>query len=179
MPVHRRRDGDCIALPDARGLRETGNNVTSIIGARTKSLLILRNEFESASNELHVTTDDGTSGHRGIASNVFQELCDRGDKFNVAYVIGPVMMMKATSHRTMAAGIKTYVSLKPMMVDAIGMCGGCRVTVGGRGRLACIDGPEFDAAEVDWNDTAGRLLSRGGGEATSLERHPCELENLQ
>jgi ferredoxin--NADP+ reductase len=186
QPTHIETFGRCLCIgggvgiaplyPIARGLRDAGNDVVTIIGARTQSLLILRSDFESVSSELHVTTDDGTSGRKGFVSNVFQELADKGEKFNVAFVIGPVMMMKVTAQLTLAAGIKTYVSLNPIMVDGTGMCGGCRVTVDGRTRFACVEGPEFDAAGIDWNEMAKRLTSYRGFETESLEKHECELE---
>jgi ferredoxin--NADP+ reductase len=186
QPTHIEKFGSCLCIgggvgiaplyPIARGLSDAGNRVTSIVGARTKSLLILEREFGSVSDELHVTTDDGSSGRKGFVSNVFQELVDKGCKFDAAFVIGPVMMMKVTSQLTVGAGIKTYVSLNPIMVDGTGMCGGCRVTIGGKTRFACVDGPEFDAAEIDWNEMAKRLTSYRGFETASMERHECELE---
>jgi ferredoxin--NADP+ reductase len=188
QPTHIEKFGRCLCIgggvgiaplyPIARGLCDAGNMVTTIIGARTSKLLILQSDFESVSEDLHVTTDDGSSGNKGFVSNVFQELHDRGEKFDVAFVIGPVMMMKVTSQLTLAAGIKTYVSLNPIMVDGTGMCGGCRVTVSGKTRFACVEGPEFDAAGIDWNEMAKRLTSYRGFETASMEKHECELEKV-
>jgi ferredoxin--NADP+ reductase len=186
QPTHIEKFGRCLCIgggvgiaplyPIARGLSDAGNMVTTIIGARTERLLILQSDFKAISEDLHITTDDGSSGNKGFVSNVFQELHDRGEKFDVAFVIGPVMMMKVTSQLTLAAGIRTYVSLNPIMVDGTGMCGGCRVTVSGKTRFACVEGPEFDAAGIDWNEMAKRLTSYRGFETAALEKHECELD---
>jgi ferredoxin--NADP+ reductase len=184
-PTHIETFGSCVCIgggvgaaplyPIARGLRDAGNRITSIIGARSKDLLILREEFAAVSDSLYVATDDGTSGTRGFVSDVFTALAGKGGKFDAAFVIGPVMMMKVASRLTVQAGIKTYVSLNPIMIDGTGMCGGCRVTVGGRTKFACVDGPEFDAAEIDWDGMITRLSSYRGFELEARERHECRL----
>jgi ferredoxin--NADP+ reductase len=187
-PTHIEKFGACLCIgggvgvaplyPIVCGLREAGNRITSIIGARTADLLILRDEFAAVSDSLHVATDDGTFGTQGFVSDVFKELASRGEKFDAAFVIGPVVMMKVTSRLTVQAGIKTYVSLNPIMVDGTGMCGGCRVTVGGATKFACVDGPEFDAVQVDWDGLIKRLSSYRHFEQTEMERHACRLEGL-
>jgi len=184
-PTHIENFGRCICIgggvgvaplyPIVAGLRVAGNHITSIIGARSSELLILKPEFEAVSDSLRIATDDGTSGTRGFVSDVCRELIDKGEKFNAAFVIGPVMMMKVTSRLTVQAGIKTYVSLNPIMIDGTGMCGGCRITVGGATRFACVDGPEFDAAQIDWDELVKRLGSYRAFEQGAREQHECRL----
>jgi NAD(P)H-flavin reductase len=185
-PTHIEKFGACVCIgggvgvaplyPIARGLHEAGNRITTIIGARTAGLLILRDEFAAVSDSLEVATDDGSSGTRGFVSDVFKALIARGEKFDVAFVIGPVMMMKVTSQLTVQAGIKTFASLNPIMIDGTGMCGGCRVTVGGAIKFACVDGPEFDAAAIDWDGLVKRLSSYRSFEQAAREQHECRLE---
>ena len=187
-PTHIEKFGRCICIgggvgvaplyPITCGLRDAGNHITSIIGARSKELLILREEFEAVSDSLHVATDDGTFGTKGFVSNVFQDLVHKGEKFNAAFVIGPVMMMKVTSQLTVRAGIRTFASLNPIMIDGTGMCGGCRITVGGRTKFACVDGPEFDAAQIDWDEMIKRLNSYRAFEQVAREQHECRLEKM-
>jgi ferredoxin--NADP+ reductase len=184
-PTHLEKFGACVCIgggvgvaplyPIAFGLRDAGNRITSIIGARTKDLLILKDEFGAVSHSLHVATDDGTFGKKGFVSDVFKALVNNGEKFDAAFVIGPVMMMKVTSKLTVEAGIKTFVSLNPIMIDGTGMCGGCRVTVGGATKFACVDGPEFDAAQIDWDGMVKRLNSYRAFEETAREQHECRL----
>jgi NAD(P)H-flavin reductase len=185
-PTHIEKFGSCVCIgggvgvaplyPIVAALREAGNRVTSIIGARNKDLLILEKEFDSVSDILRITTDDGSYGTKGFVSAVFQSLVDAGQKFNAAFVIGPVMMMKVTSQLTVKAGIQTFASLNPIMIDGTGMCGGCRVTVGGTTKFACVDGPEFDAAQIDWDEMVKRLSSYRPFEQKARELHECQLE---
>jgi len=185
-PTHIEKFGRCICIgggvgvaplyPIVCGLHDAGNRITSVIGARTKDLLILKDEFTAASDALHVATDDGTFGTKGFVSDVFKALINKGEKFNAAFVIGPVMMMKVTSQLTVQAGIRTFVSLNPIMIDGTGMCGGCRVTVGGATKFACVDGPEFDAAQIDWDGLVKRLNSYRAFEQVAREQHECRLE---
>ena len=189
QPTHIENFGHCVCIgggvgiaplyPITCGLREAGNRVTSIIGARSKDLLILQDEFHSVSNQMHVATDDGTAGTRGFVSTVLQDLIRNGEHFDAAFVIGPVMMMKVTSQLAIKEGIRTWVSLNPIMVDGTGMCGGCRVTVDGKTKFACVDGPEFDAAGIDWNEMGKRLTSYRVFEQGSLDRHQCNLEKAE
>ena len=148
--------GTAPVLPIARAMKEAGNKVISIIGARNKSLLILEEEMREVSDELHITTDDGSYGHHGFVTQVLQMFIDEGMKIGCVVGIGPVPMMRAVSNVTKPYGILTMVSLNPIMVDGTGMCGACRVTVGGENRFVCVDGPEFNGAEVDFDELMQR-----------------------
>ncbi len=141
--------GTAIALPTARALKDAGNHVIAILGARTKDLLILENELREASDELHVMTDDGSYGGKGLVTDKLKELLAK-DKIDYVLAIGPVPMMKAVAETTRPKAIKTVVSLNSIMVDGTGMCGGCRVSIGNQSKFACVDGPEFDAHQVDF-----------------------------
>jgi len=138
--------------PIVRELKKAGNYVISILGARNKKLLMLEREIEEFSDKLHVCTDDGSKGTKGFVSNILQNLIDEGKKINVVWAIGPVIMMKVVADLTKKYDIKTIVSLNPIMVDGTGMCGGCRVSIGGETKFACVDGPEFDGHLVDFEN---------------------------
>lgn len=161
--------------PIARALADAGNEVTTIIGARSKDLLMLEAEMRSFSHAVHITTDDGSAGHRGFVTDVVKQLLET-TKFDFAVVIGPAPMMKFTSEILVANGIKTVASLNPIMVDGTGMCGGCRVTVHGKTQFACVDGPEFDAAGIDWSELMRRLGSYRTFEQQRREEHHCQLK---
>jgi len=162
--------------PIISALFAAGNDVTTIVGARTKDLVILEDDIKASSNRLLVATDDGSYGTKGFVSDVFNGLINAGEKFNAAFVIGPVIMMKVTTALTVAAGIKTYASLNPIMIDGTGMCGGCRVTVGGQTKFACVDGPEFDASQIAWDEIAVRLNAYKSFEAQARENyHKCKI----
>ena len=141
--------GTAIALPTAQALKEASNHVTAILGARTKNLLILENEVRQASHELFVMTDDGSYGRKGLVTDKLHELIEMGS-VDFVLAIGPVPMMRAVAEATREKGIKTVVSLNSIMVDGTGMCGGCRVAIGNESKFACVDGPEFDAHQVDF-----------------------------
>lgn len=167
-------------LPIATAMKEAGNEITAIIGARTGDLVILQDDFLKLTDEVHITTDDGSAGIKGFAADVIKKLIADGNgggtpaKFDCAVVVGPPIMMKFTSQITVEAGIKTFVSLNPIMVDGTGMCGGCRVSIAGETKFACIDGPEFDASLVNWDE----LLNRLGGYAKIVEKskeHKCNI----
>jgi ferredoxin--NADP+ reductase len=162
--------------PVAKAMKEAGNNVTTIMGARSKDLLILENELKDTSDELHVITDDGSSGKKGFVTDVLNEVLS-GPRppapGPLVYAVGPIPMMKAVSKATKDLKIKTLVSLNALMVDATGMCGCCRVTVSGRMMFSCVDGPEFDAHEVDWDE----LVKRNRIYADK-EKHICRLNNI-
>jgi ferredoxin--NADP+ reductase len=185
-PTHIEKSGSCLCIgggvgvaplfPIVSALHQAGNHVTSILGARNKEILILEQDFKTVSDELHIATDDGSYGVKGFVSNVFESLIREGKRFDVAFVIGPVMMMKVTSQLTVRAGIPTWASLNPIMIDGTGMCGGCRVSVGGKTKFACVDGPEFDAAQIDWDEMAKRLSSYRPFEMKAKEEHECQLE---
>jgi len=144
--------GTAPVLPIAKALKAAGNKVISIIGARTKGLLILEEEMRATSDELHITTDDGSYGHHGFVTEVLGEFIKEGLEIGMVLGVGPVPMMRAVSEVTRPDGIFTVVSLNPIMVDGTGMCGACRVTVGGANRFVCVDGPEFNGHEVDFNE---------------------------
>ncbi len=148
--------GVAVLHPITRALKEIGNDVTCIIGARTKDLLILEEQMRSASNDLRVCTDDGSYGHHGFVTQVMKEILEKED-IKLVVAIGPVPMMKAVSNITREFGVETMVSLNPIMVDGTGMCGGCRVSVGGETKFACVDGPEFDGHQVDYDELMLRL----------------------
>lgn len=148
--------GIAVLHPITRGLKEIGNEVVAIIGARSKDILILEDKMRAASNELHVCTDDGSYGHHGFVTDVLKEVLKKGD-VKLVVAIGPVPMMKFVSKVTLEFKVPTMVSLNPIMVDGTGMCGGCRVTVGGETKFACVDGPEFDGHKVDFDELMRRL----------------------
>jgi ferredoxin--NADP+ reductase len=138
--------------PIIKALKEAGNYVICILGARDKSLLMLEKEIKEHCDELHIATDDGSKGVKGFVSDVLQNLIDKDKKIDIVWAIGPVIMMKVVANLTKKYDIKTIVSLNPIMVDGTGMCGGCRVEVGGKTKFACVDGPEFDGHKVDFNN---------------------------
>jgi ferredoxin--NADP+ reductase len=150
--------GTAVAYPIAKGMKEAGNTVLSVIGARSKDLLVLENEVALVSDEIVVTTDDGSYGKQGMVTDPIKDFLDNRH-IDLAVAIGPVPMMKAVSELTRQYGVKTIVSLNPIMVDGTGMCGSCRVLVGGTTRLACVDGPEFDGHRVDFDDLSMRLTA--------------------
>lgn len=150
--------GIAVLHPITRGLKEVGNDVTCIIGARNKDILIMEEEMRAASHDLKICTDDGSYGHHGFVTEILEQLLQDGD-IKLVVAIGPVPMMKAVSNITKEFNVTTLVSLNPIMVDGTGMCGCCRVTVGGKTQFACVDGPEFDAHQVDFDELILRLRS--------------------
>ena len=148
--------GVAVLHPITRGMKEAGNHVTAVIGARNKDLLILEDFMRTASNELHVCTDDGSYGRHGFVTHALKDILDK-EKIDLVVAIGPVPMMKFVSKLTAEYKVPTLVSLNPIMVDGTGMCGGCRVTVGGKTKFACVDGPEFDGHQVDFDELMLRL----------------------
>jgi ferredoxin--NADP+ reductase len=148
--------GVAVLHPITRALKQIGNDVTCIIGARTKDLLILETQMKAASNHFHVCTDDGSYGHHGFVTQVLENILKEQD-IKLAVGIGPVPMMKAVCNITKKYNVKTLVSLNPIMIDGTGMCGGCRVSVGGKTKFACVDGPEFDGHDVDFDELMMRL----------------------
>ena len=140
-----------VIKPIAQAMREKGNKVISILGARTKDLLFWEDELRQASDELIITTDDGSYGRKGLVTEPLKELLENGNKIDQVMAIGPTAMMKFCAKTTEPFGVKTIVSLNPIMVDGTGMCGCCRVSVGGVTRFACVDGPDFDGHQVDWD----------------------------
>ncbi len=148
--------GIAVLHPITRALKEIGNHVISIIGARSKDILILEDQMRAVSHELHVCTDDGSYGHHGFVTDVMKDILDN-KKVDLVVAIGPVPMMKFVSKITKDYNVKTMVSLNPIMVDGTGMCGGCRVSIGGKTKFACVDGPEFDGHQVDYDELMQRL----------------------
>ena len=148
--------GVAVLHPITRALKKMGNDVTCIIGARNKDLLILEDQMKDASHHFHVCTDDGSYGHHGFVTQILEKVLKDGD-IKLAVGIGPVPMMKAVCKITKDYNVKTLVSLNPIMIDGTGMCGGCRVSVGGKTKFACVDGPEFDGHEVDFDELMMRL----------------------
>jgi ferredoxin--NADP+ reductase len=161
--------------PVTRALKLAGNNVISIIGARSKEYLILEKELSSCTDMLYITTDDGSYGIKGNVVDVLKDLILRNTA-EFIYAIGPVPMMSAVSNITKVYEIKTTVSLNPIMVDGTGMCGSCRITVDGRTRFSCVDGPEFDAHLVDWDELTKRLVLFAKEERLAME-HYCHRMN--
>jgi len=167
--------GIAVLYPIAQGLKQLGNRVISIIGARTKDLLILEDEMKAISDELHVCTDDGSYGHHGFVTDVLKTVLEE-ETVGLAVAVGPVLMMKFVSEITRPYNVKTLVSLNPIMIDGTGMCGGCRVSVDGENKFACVDGPEFDGHKVDFDQLIQRLQAYRQEEIQSLKDHRCRLE---
>ena len=168
--------GVAVIHPITRGLKELGNHVIAIIGARTKDLLILEDKMKAASHELHVCTDDGSYGHHGFVTDVLKEIIEKED-VKLVVGIGPVPMMNFLTILTAKYGVKTMVSLNAIMVDGTGMCGCCRVTVGGERKFSCVDGPEFDGHQVDFDELTQRLDAYKEEERRAYEKytHECRL----
>jgi len=160
--------------PVVKALKGEGNHVISILGARNKSLLMLEKEIDAVSDELFIATDDGSKGHKGFVSDVLQKLIDEKPRIDMVMAIGPVIMMKVVADLTKKYDIKTLVSLNPIMVDGTGMCGGCRVSVGGETKFACVDGPEFDGHLVDFKN----LMLRNR-RFVKEEEHACKIAGVK
>ncbi|HOL31417.1 MAG TPA: sulfide/dihydroorotate dehydrogenase-like FAD/NAD-binding protein [Anaerohalosphaeraceae bacterium] len=165
-------------LPIAAALKEAGNRLVSIIGARSKELLILEEEFKAVSNELIIVTDDGSKGRKALVTEPLQEVCRREPKPDLAVAIGPAVMMKFCCQTTKEYGIPTQVSLNTIMVDGTGMCGGCRVEVGGQTKFVCVDGPEFDGHQVNFDLMIKRMSAYKSLEQKAYEEfrtHVCKI----
>jgi len=156
--------GTAVIYPIAKALKEAGNRVVSIIGARNRELVILEDEMAAVSDELIVTTDDGSHGKKGFVTDALQDVITGQGKPNAVYAIGPLPMMRAVANVTREPEIRTWVSLNPIMMDGTGMCGACRVTVGNEMKFACVDGPEFDAHEVNFDELIARNRTYAGPE---------------
>ncbi|MEF9896153.1 MAG: sulfide/dihydroorotate dehydrogenase-like FAD/NAD-binding protein [Clostridia bacterium] len=167
--------GVAIAYPQAKALHDLGAEVDLIVGFRNTSLIILSDEFEKACTNLFVMTDDGSNGHKGFVTQALDEQLKAGVHYDAVIAIGPLMMMKAVSEMTRPYGIKTIVSMNSIMIDGTGMCGGCRVTVAGETKFACVDGPDFDGHLVDFDSAATRGRMFATEEKTALEKHVCRL----
>lgn len=171
--------GTAIAYPQAKKLHSMGVDVDVITGFRSKELIILEEEMKAVSNRLFVTTDDGSNGNKGFVTDTLKSLIEAGNKYDLVIAIGPLVMMKFVSKLTKEHGIKTIVSMNPVMIDGTGMCGGCRVTVGGQTKFACVDGPDFDGHEVDFDEAMRRQLMYKDEERLSQEKHACRMEGMQ
>ncbi|MDD5194329.1 MAG: sulfide/dihydroorotate dehydrogenase-like FAD/NAD-binding protein [Candidatus Omnitrophica bacterium] len=159
--------------PVAKAFKEAGNQVTTILGARTKELLILEQELKKVSDNFYITTDDGSFGKKGFVTDILKDLlvsCVKPEVYNLVYAVGPIPMMRKIAETTKPFNVKTLVSLNALMVDATGMCGCCRVSVGGQTRFSCVDGPEFDAHLVDWDE-----LIKRNNIYREKEQHICKL----
>ena len=170
--------GCAIAYPSAKAFKEAGVEVDVIVGFRSKDIVILEEEFKEASDNLYLMTDDGSYGEHGFVTVKLQELLEAGNQYDDVLAIGPIPMMKFVCKTTEPFGVKTIVSLNPIMVDGTGMCGGCRVTVGGEVKFACVDGPDFDGHQVDFAELMNRNGVYGEREKETAETHMCRLEKL-
>jgi ferredoxin--NADP+ reductase len=166
--------GCAIAYPIAKKLHELGCEVHSIVGFRNKDLVILEDEFRAVSDKLILMTDDGSHGQKGVVTAPLKELIESGENYDEVITIGPLIMMKFVVATTKPFGVKTVVSMNPIMIDGTGMCGGCRLTVGGKTKFACVDGPDFDGFEVDFDEAMSRGRSYGEFEAHAREA-ACNL----
>ncbi len=161
--------GCAIAYPVAKKLHEEGAEVHSIVGFRNRDLVILEDEFRAVSDKYVLMSDDGTAGEKGLVTDALKRLIDSGEKYDEVIAIGPVIMMKFVCRLTKEYGVKTVISMNPIMIDGTGMCGGCRLTVGGKTKFACVDGPDFDGHEVDFDEAMSR-----GASYKEWERHKYE-----
>ena len=161
--------GCAIAYPVAKKLHEVGCEVHAIVGFRSKDLVILEEEFKAASSKFVLMSDDGSAGEKGLVTDALKKLLDAGETYDEVITIGPLIMMKFVCKLTKEYGVKTIASMNPIMIDGTGMCGGCRLTVGGKTKFACVDGPEFDGHEIDFDEAMAR-----GSMYKPFERHKHE-----
>jgi NAD(P)H-flavin reductase len=162
--------GLALMYPVVRALKEAGNKTVSIIGAKNEKLLIYEEEIKKVSDEFYVCTDDGSKGHHGFVSDILKKLIADKRQIGMVYAVGPIIMMKVISNITQPHGIHTVVSLNPIMVDGTGMCGSCRVIIGGETKFGCVDGPEFDGHKVDFDNLIARNRRYMAEEQVSLKR---------
>ena len=167
--------GCAIALPVAKALTEAGNQVDLIGGFKTRDIVILEEEMSKACTDLHICTDDGSYGYAGFVTGKLEELINSGAKYDHVFAIGPLMMMKFACLMTKKYDIPTTVSMNPVMIDGTGMCGGCRITVDGEIKFACVDGPDFDGHKVDFDEVIARNATYKEFEAKQKEKHICRL----
>lgn len=171
--------GVAIAYPQAKALHDMGAEVDVIVGFRNTDLMILMDELKAASTNLYVMTDDGSNGHKGFVTTALEEQLNAGKEYDHVIAIGPLVMMRAVVNLTKPRNIPTVISMNPIMVDGTGMCGSCRVTVGGETKFACVDGPDFDGFEVDWDEAIARGRMYRTEEAESMERKACNLLDVE
>lgn len=170
--------GVATTVPIARAMKEAGNTVISVMGFRNKDLMFWEDELRRVSDEVYITTDDGSYGRKGVVTEPLKEMMEQGRQIDLVMAIGPAIMMKFVSKTTQPFGVKTIVSLNPVLVDGTGLCGGCRVSIGGETMFACVDGPDFDGHQVDWEllMSRQRVYLDEEKESTRLwesEYHPC------
>ena len=170
--------GCAIAYPVAKKLHESGCEVHSIVGFRSRDLVILEDDFRAVSDRFVLMSDDGSAGEKGLVTDALRRLIDAGEQYDEVIAIGPLVMMKFVAALTKEYGIKTIVSMNPVMIDGTGMCGGCRLTVGGKTKFACVDGPEFDGHEVDFDEAMKRGAMYRGFERHAHEK-TCSLLNME
>ncbi|MBQ3355755.1 MAG: sulfide/dihydroorotate dehydrogenase-like FAD/NAD-binding protein [Clostridia bacterium] len=170
--------GCAIALPSAQAFKDAGCEVDVIVGFRSRDIVILEDEFLACSDHLYVMTDDGTYGEQGFVTAKLQQLLDAGNHYDEVLAIGPIPMMRFVAKTTKPFGIKTVVSLNPIMIDGTGMCGGCRVTVDGAVHFACVEGPDFDGHKVDFAELMNRNSAYRDQEAQDEREHMCRIESL-
>jgi len=156
-----------------------GAEVDVIVGFRNTDLMILMDELKEASTNLYVMTDDGSNGHKGFVTSALEELLNSGKEYDHVIAIGPLVMMRAVVNITKPRNIPTVISMNPIMIDGTGMCGCCRVTVGGEMKFACVDGPDFDGFLIDWDEAIARGRMYRKEEAQSLECKACNLKNVE
>ena len=167
--------GTAIAYPQAKKLHTLGADVTVIAGFRNSDFVILKEELEEVSDNLIITTDDGSNGTKGFVTDKLKELLDSGNEFDEVIAIGPLVMMRAVCNLTKEYGIPTTVSMNPVMIDGTGMCGGCRVVVDGETKFACVDGPDFDGHKIDWESALNRQNMYKTQEKTACEEGNCKI----
>ena len=170
--------GCAIAYPQAKALHEMGAEVDLIAGFRNKDIIILEDEMRAACTNLYLVTDDGSNGHKALVTQVLQEQIDAGKQYDAVIAIGPMIMMKFVAETTRPYGIKTIVSMNSTMVDGTGMCGGCRVSVGGEIKFACVDGPDFDGHLVDFDESMRRSAMYKSQEKAAMD-HECNLHKME
>lgn len=166
--------GCAIAFPVAKALSQNGCEVHSIVGFRNEDLVILKEEFERVSDKYVLMTDDGSAGQKGLVTDALKNLIESGEKYDEVITIGPLVMMKFVCKLTKEYGIKTVASMNPVMIDGTGMCGGCRLTVGGKVKFACVDGPEFDGHQIDFDEAIARSSMYREEEGAAREK-TCNL----
>ncbi|MCL5265100.1 MAG: sulfide/dihydroorotate dehydrogenase-like FAD/NAD-binding protein [Chloroflexi bacterium] len=166
--------GMAAMFPVAQAFKEAGNKLIAVIGARNESLLLWEDRMREIADEMLITTDDGSKGRKGMVIDALKDVLAEGRKLDLVVAVGPVIMMRAVANITRPYGVKTMVSLNPIMIDGTGMCGGCRVTVGGEQRFVCVHGPDFDGHEVAWDELMARLTIYQPEEKVALEKYQCE-----
>ena len=165
-------------MPSAKAFKEAGAEVDVIVGFRNKDIVILEDEFRACADNMHLMTDDGSYGEQGFVTVKLQQLLESGRNYDAVLAIGPIPMMKFVCKTTEPFGVKTMVSLNPIMIDGTGMCGGCRVTVGGETKFACVDGPEFDGHKVDFAELMNRNSTYRDREYEVSNTHTCRMEAM-